>query len=305
MLKQAIDRYIDLRRAAGFKFGPRGRLLKSFGVFAAEHGDEYVRADRAVEWAIIAHSPAQRQNRLLTVRRFALHMRAEDIRHEVPASDVLGRDQSTRRPAPYIYSPDEIKQLISAAAGIGPVDSIRPVTMTTLFGLLAATGLRISEALALDIADLTDDGLIVRQTKFRKSRLVPLHDTVRAALERYLSVRKRTGTFNTSFFVFATGRPPVYGTVAGLFRRLSRSIGLKGRSGRQGPRIHDLRHTFVVRSLEQCQHDSDAVARHMVALSTYLGHTYVGNTYWYLEATPVLMGQIAEAGEALYQAGVP
>jgi integrase len=305
MLKEDIDRYIELRRAAGFKFSTRGRLLKSFGVFAAKHGDEFVSADRAVEWATIAHSTAQRRNRLLTLRRFALHMRVEDIRHEVPASDALGRDRSIRRPVPYIYTPDEIKQLIGMAAGMGPPNSIRPLTMMTLFGLLAATGLRISEALALDIADLTDDGLIVQQTKFHKSRLVPLHDTARVALEQYLSVRKKTGSFSTSFFVFATGRAPVYGTVAGIFRRLTRSVGLKGGSGREGPRIHDIRHTFVARSLEQCQHDSDAVARHIVALATYLGHTYVGNTYWYLEATPILMKQIAEAGETRYQTGVP
>ena len=176
--------------------------------------------------------------------------------------------------------------------------------MTTLFGLLAATGLRISEALALHTDDFTDDGLIVRQTICQKSRLVPLHDSVRLALERYLSDRRKRGLVATSLFVFATGRVPAYGTVAAIFRRLARSIDLKGGPGKKRPRMHGLRHTFAVRSLEQCPHDRNTVNSHMVALSTYLGHTYVGNTYWYLEATPILMRQIAAAGEAFHQGDV-
>jgi integrase len=303
MLSRDIEEYIDLRRTAGFKFNVQSRLLKSFAAFAVERGDEFVRTDRVIEWAIQAPSPAQKRDRLLTVRRFALHIRAEDSRHEVPASDALGRGQ-WKRPVPRIFAPDEIRRLMTAAAEMGPAGSIRPLTMTTLVGLLAATGLRISEALALHTDDVTDDGLIVRQTKCQKSRLVPLHDSVRLAMERYLVARRKQELTGTSLFVFATGRTPAYGTVAAIFRRLVRSINLKGGSFQNRPRIHGLRHTFAVRSLEQCSHDRSVVTSHMVALSTYLGHTYVGSTYWYLEATPILMKQIAEAGEALHQGGI-
>ena len=162
--------------------------------------------------------------------------------------------------------------------------------------------MRISEALALRLDDVAADGLIIRQTKFQKSRLLPLHETTQRALDAYLSVRMRLGVLDGALLVSTTGKAPSYHTVVAIFLRLARSIGLRGASGQPGPRIHDLRHTFAVRSLEQCrQHDREAVARHVVALSTYLGHAHVTDTYWYLHATPVLMGQIAEACEALHR----
>jgi integrase len=173
----------------------------------------------------------------------------------------------------------------------------------TLFGLLAATGLRISEALALQITDLTADGLIIRQTKFKKSRLVPLHETTQRALDAYITVRAGVGTFDGSLFVSVCGRALAYTTVVAVFLELARSIGLRGAPGQRGPRIHDLRHTFAVRALERCPHDRDAVARHLVALSTYLGHVHATTTYWYLQATPFLMEQIADVSEALLQGG--
>jgi len=188
-----------------------------------------------------------------------------------------------------------------AAAQLQPACSIRPLTYSTLFGLIAATGMRISEALALRIDDVTTDGLLIRQTKFHKSRLLPLHDTTRRALDSYLSVRAQLGTLDGSLLISTTGKAPAYETVAATFRLLARSIGLRGEPGQPGPHIHDLRHTFAVRSLEQCRHDREAVARHIVALSTYLGHAHVTDTYWYLHSTPILMGQIAEAGEALHR----
>jgi integrase len=191
-----------------------------------------------------------------------------------------------------------------AAAGLKPTGSIRPLTYSTLFGLIAATGMRVSEALALQLEDVTEDGLLVRETKFHKSRLLPLHDTTRRALEGYLAVRRRLGTLNGALFVSNTAAAPAYPTVVATFLRLARSVGLRGAPGERGPRIHDLRHSFAVRSLESCRADREAVARHIVALSTYLGHGHVTDTYWYLEATPILMRQIAEAGEALHK-GVP
>ena len=162
----------------------------------------------------------------------------------------------------------------------------------------------ISEALALLLEDVTADGLIIQQTKFQKSRLLPLHDTTSAALNAYLSARRRLRTLDNALLVSNAGKAPSYNTVKAVFLQLARSIGLRGAPGQKGPRIHDLRHTFAVRSLEQCRHDRDTVSRHITALSTYLGHAHVTDTYWYLQATPTLMSQIAEAGEALHQGGV-
>jgi integrase len=300
MLSQDLTRYVDLHRSLGFRFRIQHSLLRNFATFAEAQGDEFVCVDRVLDWAARAPSPPQRRNRLLTVRRFALAMQAEDVRHEVPAADALGHRRFERRIA-HIYRPDEIARLMRAAARLRPAGSIRPLMYSTLFGLLAATGMRISEALALQLEDVTADGLIIRQTKFQKSRLLPLHDTTQWALDEYLSVRARLGTLDGALLVSTTGKAPSYNTVMAVFLRLARSVGLRGKPGQPGPRIHDLRHTFAVRSLEQCRHDRAAVARHIVALSTYLGHAHVTDTYWYLHATPILMRQIAEAGEALHR----
>lgn len=302
MLADDLARYAELHHSLGFKFRVPHTLLRSYVAFARKHGDDFVRADRAVAWAIEAPSAAQRRNRLLTVRRFALAMQAEDPRHEAPAADALGRARFERSP-PFIYTPVQIAKLLSAAADLGPPGAIRPLMYVTLFGLLAATGLRVSEALALRRIDLTADGLVVRQTKFRKSRLVPLHDTTRRALDAYLLTSARLVGAEEAVFISSTGKPPAYTTVIAVFLQLARAIGLRSKPGQRGPRIHDLRHTFAVRSLEQCRNDRTAVARHIAGLSTYLGHAHVTDTYWYLQATPTLMAQIAEAGETLHAGG--
>ncbi|MFW8584136.1 tyrosine-type recombinase/integrase [Rhizobium beringeri] len=228
---------------------------------------------------------------------------AEDLRHQVPSAEALGRNLLKRR-IPHIYTPDEISALLQAAARLKPSDTIRPLMYETLFGLLATTGMRISEALALRLEDVTADGLVIRQTKFQKSRLLPLHDTTRDALDKYLLARRRLGTLNSMLFVSAMGAP-AYSTVIAVFLRLARSLGLGGEPGaNRPPAFTILRHTFAVRSLDQCQPDHHAVGRHIVALSTYLGHAHVTDTYWYLQATPILLRQIAAAGEALHQGAV-
>jgi integrase len=304
MLSTDIMRYVELHRAVGFRFHTQHQLLSSFAAFADTHGDEFVRVERALDWASRSSSPPQRRRRLLEVRRFALAMRPEDARHEVPAADALGRASYRRRIA-HIYTPDEITRLTRAAANLRPTGSLRPLMYTTLFGLVAATGMRISEALAMRLEDVTEDGLIIRQTKFHKSRLVPLHPTTQRALDAYINVRKQSGVLDGSLFVSLLGKRLAYTTVVAIFLRLARSIGLRGEPGQRGARIHDMRHTFAVRSLEQCGHDDNTVSRHLAALSTYLGHVHATSTYWYLQATPALMEQIANAGEALHQGGVP
>lgn len=298
MLNRDLARYVDQQRSLGFKFRVQEILLRGYVAFAEELGDRQIKSTRVLEWAAHAPSPEQRRNRLLTVRRFALVMRAEHPRHQVPAADAFGHAVAKRR-SPYIYSADEIARLLRAAGSRQPPGSIGAITFATLFGLLAATGMRIAEALALQIDDVIADGLVVRQTKFQKSRLLPLHATARPALDRYLVARRRLAATDRALFVSVVGRPLSYNTVRGVFLQLLDRTNLRGAHSGRDPRIHDLRHTFAVRSLEQCRHDRAAVARHIVALSTYLGHAHVTDTYWYLQATPALMNQIAEAGEAL------
>jgi integrase len=300
MLADDLKRYVALHRALGFKFRVQAGLLRSFVVFAETYGDSVVLAARTIAWASEAPSPAQRRNRLLTVRRFALAMHAEDTRHELPATDVFGTDRHARV-LPHIWTADEIALLMSATALLGQPGAIRPLMYRTLFGLLAATGLRISEALALAlrVRDVGEHGLIILATKFRKNRLVPIHATTRRALDAWL--RTFPGRPEDPLFRSSAGTGPAYSTVIAVFLRLTRTVGLRGAAGEPGPRIHDRRHSFAVRSLQQCGSDRAAVARHMAGLSTYLGHAHVTDTYWYLQATPTLMSGIAEAGEALHR----
>ncbi len=302
MLRQELARYVDQQRSLRFKFRIQQILLRGFVAFAEECGDRHIKSARVLTWAARAPSPEQRRNRLLTVRRFALAMHAENSRHQVPAADALGHAVARRR-SPYIYSADEVARLLRAAASLEPAGSLRPTMYATLFGLLAATGMRIAEALALQLDDVTTDGLVIRETKFQKSRLLPLHTTTLHALKGYLVARRSLVTADRALFVSVAGEALPYNTVRRIFLQLLDHTDLRGADAGRDPRIHDLRHTFAIRSLEQCRHERTAVARHIVALSTYLGHAHVTDTYWYLQATPTLMGQIAEAGEALLMGG--
>jgi integrase len=236
MLSQDIIRYVELHRAMGFKFRTQHLLLRNFSRFAAQRGDPYVRTQTVLDWAAQAPSLPQRHNRLATVRRFALAMQAEDAHHQVPPADVFGREWFKRR-TPHIYTHEQIARLINAAAQLPPKDSIRPATYSTLFGLLAATGLRVSEALALQIEDLTNDGLLVRETKFKKSRLVPLHATTRQVLERYLARRARVGTLDHALFISLAGTSPSYEMGGPVFLGVSRSRGGRAGPGQPGPQV--------------------------------------------------------------------
>jgi integrase len=302
MLSQDLDRYIALQRARGLKFSIQSGQLRSFVVFAEAAGDACVRSSRVLDWAARTTSAMQARKRLSIVRRFAEALAIEDPAHEVPPADAFGRWKFERR-MPHIYSAEEIATLMAAARRLGPPGSIRTETMATLIGLMAATGLRISEALALDVGDITADGLVIRETKFRKSRLVPLHASVRAALDRYLRRRRKVQGAGDALLVGDSGRRPARVTLYALFLRLGRETGLRGLPGEKGPRLHDLRHTFAVRSLESCDGDRRAISRHMLALATYMGHANPSHTWWYLQATPTLMHHIAAAGEALHAGG--
>ena len=297
MLSAIVERHIALHRATGYLFRRQSILLRSYARFAQTRGDEVVRAATALDWSGQGPSPGTRNGRLEVIRRFARLVHAEEPCHEIPPTGVFGK-RAPRR-TPYIYTPGEIRLLLDAAAALSPSGSLRPRMYATMLGLIAATGLRISEALALRLEDVTPSALVIRQTKFRKSRLVPLHPTAGRALDSYLAIRARFARNDDAVFLSELGTGLRYQTAISTFLVLVRSIGIHPGPGQRGCRIHDLRHTFAVRSLEQCECSSEAVARHMHALGTYLGHAHLCDTYWYLQATPRLLADVAIQSEFL------
>lgn len=188
MLIQAVESYLAVRRAAGFELKSAGNLLLSFARFSDASGKHYVCAETAIQWAGSARSVVQRSRRLGEVIRFARYIRAEDPRHELPPP-AFGKE-SRPRPVPYIFSRDDIQRLVQAASELGRRNAFRGHTYSTFFALLSCTGLRVSEAIRLQLQDITSDGLVIRCSKFRKSRLVPLHETTQASLERYLQGKR-------------------------------------------------------------------------------------------------------------------
>ena len=297
----AIETYLGLRRATGFAMLNAEYLLKSFAAFAAERGQTHVKTQTAIDWAALGPSVAQRDARLKALCRFVRHVQVENTKHELPPANHFGARK--RRRTPHIYTADEIGRLIEAALRLRPMGGLRPHTHATLIALLSATGLRIAEALKLTIADVTSDGLLIREAKFRKTRLVPLHDTAAAGLKRYLA-RRGPGSDDDPVFIDKRGRALRYIAVKETFDRLVGKAGIKSRSARR-PRLHDLRHTFAVRALQGSPSGRSRCGAHVVALATYMGHVNIYATYWYLEANADLMRDVAVAGEAFMSEGRP
>lgn len=301
-LRQAVEEYLALRRGLGFALRGPGAMLPQFAAFLEQEGASYITRELALRWATQpanAH-PAHWATRLSTVRRFAQFWSASDPRTEVPPLGLL--PYRYRRTPPYIYTAGEIQRLIDAAKQLPSPTGLRPATYATLFGLLAVTGLRISEALALNRADV--DGaeavLIIRRTKFGKSRLVPVHPSTQRALRRYTRGRDRVHPKPTteSFFVSERGARLTQWTVRYTFNRLSRRMGLRGPADRRGPRLHDFRHRLAVDTLLRWYRAGVDVERHLPELSTYLGHGHIADTYWYLSAVPELLRLAAARLEA-------
>lgn len=286
-----IKLYLALRRTTGFVLSNDECLLLSYARFAAKSGESFIRASTAIKWASKAVSVAQRDTRIKTVCRFARYIRLEDKRHELPPSRYFFC-YKTRR-LPFIYSNTEITNLIKTALALGPPDTLYPHTFANLIALLSATGLRVSEALKLHLSDITADGLLIHHTKFRKTRLVPLHDTAVLGLERYLVRRRSVSSSNNEVFVTEVGQPLRYSSVYCTFKKLLKRTKLSTPAGVPQPRLHDLRHRFAVNSLLECSNGRKLVSQHMLALSTYLGHANVYSTFWYLEAAPELLRNIA------------
>jgi integrase len=292
-----VEAYLSFRRGLGYQLRIEGRLLQQFARYADAAGHRGpLTTDLAVRWARATAStdrlyPARR---LEVVRPFARHLTATEPGTEVPPRGLLG--PAHRRPRPHIFAPAEVTALMAAAGRLGPPGGLRPETYRTLIGLLAAAGLRISEALHLERRDVDLDRgtLTVRQTKFRKTRLVPLHPTAADALRAYAGRRDRAVPPHRCdrFFTSDRGNGLPYSTVRTVFRKLCDGLRLTS-STRPRPRLHDLRHTFTCRRVEAWYDAGVDLAHAVAALSVYLGHAKVTDTYWYLTATPDLLARAA------------
>jgi integrase len=292
-LIRKIDEYLSLRRIFGTKLKGAEVPLRKFVAFLQTVGTRFVTTARALEWASQPQgiSAYQRAARLRAVRFFAAYLHAADSRHEVPPANLL--DGRTYRTRPYIYSKSEINALLQAARALPSPRNLRGATYATILGLLAVTGMRRSEGVALDRADvdLAAGVLTVRKTKFGKTRLIPLHPTTTQALRTYARHRDRVVpvALSDGFFLNESGTRLTGWALQYTWVKLTRQVGLRGPRDRRGPRMHDLRHRFAVESLLRWyQRDLDA-ARRLPVLSTYLGHVHVADTYWYLEAIPALL----------------
>ena len=303
MISDAVDRYVALLRAGGGIYREEARHLANYAAFAQARGENHVRTQSVLEWTRRCSSALQRRKLLYAVRRFALAMAVEDPRHEAPPADILPRVPRVR-PKPYIYSPAEIESLLAVADDCASIGCPVPGQYRTLFGLIAATGLRRGEALAMDIGDITPEGLMVRPLKRAGWRRLPLHPTVGTELARHLRARVRVPARTEALFL-GDGCGRLSSQVAWkVFQRMLARTGLAGAGeGGRNPRIHDLRHTFAVRSLEACGCERQAIDRHMVALSAWLGHASVVDTYWYHESTEVLLEEVARRTETFHGEG--
>ena len=292
-LRDAVDEYIALRRSLGFKLRDMASDLTDFAAFLEQHAAPFITTALAVEWAMqpADHQPSDWAQRLGFVRVFARHWSATDPRTEIPAAGLLPfRPQRAR---PYLYTDEEIRQLLAATNTLSSTNGLRPRTYHSLFGLLVVSGMRISEAITLERqdVDLHQGLLTIRKTKFNKTRLIPLHASTRDVFIAYARQRDRLVPTPTSpaFLLTDRGRRLEISTVHRTFYDLSRRIGLRGPADHTGPRIHDFRHRFAVNTLIQWYRANEDIERRLPVLSTFLGHAHVADTYWYLSLHPELM----------------
>ena len=299
------EAYLAERRSLGFKLDRSGSLTLAFARFTDAMGHTGPLTVAVVlRWAReeAQHpDPFTWAGRINVLRPFARFLADRDPVTAFPEGSPFGR--SHRRIAPHIYTPTEVEALIAAAGRLSRAGGLTPATFTTLFGLLASTGMRISEALRLCCGDIDNEQeqITVRHSKFQRTRLVPLHSTTAKALRAYFRIRARYGPTDTVAPLFLsekTGGALHYHSVRSIFGGISAELGIAARGGHRAIRIHDLRHTFICRRLMLWQENGDNLGNAMMALSTYVGHVNVGDTYWYLQAVPELMTIAGDRFEA-------
>jgi integrase len=295
LMVQHAKTYLEHRRALGFELDSHGYHLLKFAKLLDRSGHRGpLTMERIMRWVDLPKDISRnyRAIRLSAVRCFARYLAARDGRSKVPDFKLVPKKRL--QPRPHIYSEHELEQLLQAAGEMSSSYKLRPLTYQTLLGLLACAGLRVSEALKLrrGHADLERGVLRIEQTKFKKSRLVPLHPTASQALQRYAAKRDKQWGYNgdAAFLVGGNGLALPYSTVSKAFRHLRNVLGWhKSNGDLPWPRIHDLRHSFACRRLLRWYQKGQNVHQLIAALSTYLGHGHVTDTYWYLTATPELL----------------
>ncbi|MFZ0429732.1 MAG: tyrosine-type recombinase/integrase [Acidobacteriota bacterium] len=311
-LRRELDRYLAIRRSLGYDLRTSERYLRRFITFVDSQGSDRINTDLFVRWqACFGHANRQTWSaRLGAIRIFARWLHGIDPKHEVPPQALI--PSRYRRSRPYIYSDQEVRRIVRAAAELPSIHGIRPWTCATLFGLIAVAGLRISEALALDNTDvdLESGVLTIRRGKLGKARLIPLSKSTTAQLRRYAQERDRLLGFHPpSFFVSDRGGRPTDCSIRYHFARVCQKIGLRPaqkfhKHGR-GPRIHDLRHRFAVRTIINWYRSGLDPVQEMIKLSTYLGHSKPEHTYWYIEAVPELLELASRRAAASLELEVP
>lgn len=294
-LSSALEDYLALRRSMGFKLERAAKLLVQFVAHCEAAGATTVTIQLAVGWATLPEggNPNWPAQRLSVVRGFTKHLALFDERTEVPPTDLL--PSRSNRVTPYLYSEDEVRRLMAAAGRLR--SPLRRVTFSTLVGMLWVTGMRIGEALRLDHhdVDLVQGLLVVRDSKFGKSREVPVHESTTEALRSYAKRRNELypQASSPAFFISVAGTRLRYDGFHVAFLRLRHDASIPRRSAACRPRPHDLRHSFAVRTLIDWYRDGGDVESRLPQLSTYLGHGHPANTYWYLSAAPELLGLAA------------
>lgn len=296
-LRTALEAYLSLRRGLGSALRGQGADLHRFVEFLEREEATVITTQLALRWATtpVDATPATWAKHLSDVRRFATWLSATDPRTEIPPRGLL--PERYRRRPPYIYSDEQLARIIREAARLPSPLGLRAHTCSTLFGLLASTGLRLGEALGLDRndVDLHAGVLAIRRAKFGKSRFVPVHDSTRRALRRYARQRDLLlpCPLCPAFLLSERGTRLTQCTARYNFAVVSRAVGLRPpthahRHGR-GPRLHDMRHRLAVRALVRWYRQGHDVEHEIPKLSTYLGHVHVADTYWYIEAVPELL----------------
>ena len=308
-IQNVVQRYLDERRQLGFDLRIAGRQLMRFARYADARGHQGpLTLDIQLDWArehVVRTGTVTWARRLEVVRPFAAYYRQFEPSSVVPDLRIFGPGH--RRLAPHIYTDQEVCDLLDESERLIPQASLRPATYKALFGLIAATGLRLSEALQLRDADVDLHGasLTVRQTKFNKSRCLPMHPSVVQALCAYRGKRDRAVGCSPemAFFVSVHGRALPSSTVHRVFSGLRERLGLKPRGEHSHVRIHDLRHTMAVRRVQQWHQDGVTMDHGMFWLCTYLGHAKISDTYWYLTGAPELMAVVGEKFQDFVQGG--
>ncbi len=299
-IRPAIDDYLAVRRALGYKLEDHGWLLADFAAFMETAGAGTITTSLALAWATLPEDalPSWHATRLRVVRGFARHLQALDPATEVPPVGLLAC--RNRRAVPYLYSEAEVRALMAATASLRP--ALHAATFRTLIGLLATTGMRLGEAIRLDRADLdaADGILTIRDSKFAKSRQIPLHPSTLAALAGYGQLRDQQclRTSTPALLVSTAGTRLTSQGIHYVFARLVRHAGLQPSSAACRPRLHDFRHAMAVNTLLGWYRDGLDVQCRLPLLSTFLGHSKPANTYWYLSAVPELLALAAERREA-------